>query len=681
MVGLTFGLILSSSGLATGQADQPEYLSQLDGYTVTATRYDQPIEVIPAAVSLVSRDQVQRARQQLSLDEALQMVPGVFVLNPYNFAQDSRIAIRGFGAGADFGIRGIKLFVDGIPATTPDGQGEVDGMDLGSVERIEILRGPSSAIYGSAAGGVIKIETETGPPIPFVETRLMVGDYDLWQLQSKLGGRRDSLGYLVSTRRTTFGGYRENSRVENSTLNAKFDWYPESNSRYSLIVNWIDFPRQDDAGGLTRGDAVAQPRQAQPRNLFFRSGEEVEQLKVGIAHERILDGGGGLEARGYWLQRDFQNRLPFTSGGQVFLDRKVQGGGLLYRREVTGGRWRAGMDLDWQDDLREQRDNLAGVTGGRALRQEEKVDNPGFFVDRTIEVGEQVILTGALRYDRVRFRVNDLFLEDGDDSGVLSFTAWSPMVGALWQVRDGLSFYLNVAKGFETPTTTELENPRGGGFNPELTAQEAINYETGMRGRVSLDAGWVELDLALFLIEIEDALVPFQLADFPGRDFYRNAASSRRAGIEFSLRRDWENGWKLGYTQTVSDFTYRNFEVGGVDFAGRRLPGIPQYHGAIALSYEPETGLFLNWQTRLIGEFFADDGNKEKISAYQVSDLRFGYQWKSGRWEWEPFGGIYNLFGEDYFANVRTNAFGGRYFEPAPPRNFFGGLKVTYHFD
>ncbi|MFP4203828.1 MAG: TonB-dependent receptor plug domain-containing protein [Opitutales bacterium] len=203
-------------------AQSENELRELEPVLVEATRTEIPIQEAPAAIGSVGQEAIQRGKQQIAIDEALKNVPGVFILNRYNFAQDTRISVRGFGAQADFGIRGIKLMVDGIPATTADGQGGVDGIDFGSSESIEVLRGPAAALYGTASGGVIRMESESGPSEPFAETRYAAGEHGFQNVQTKAGGEMDQLNYMVSASRLDFAGYRNHSRTESLKFNGKF---------------------------------------------------------------------------------------------------------------------------------------------------------------------------------------------------------------------------------------------------------------------------------------------------------------------------------------------------------------------------------------------------------------------------------------------------------------------------
>lgn len=675
IVAVSLGLCCGTVVLAASEA------VRLPEYRVTATQLSQPSAQVPFAVSELTTEQIQRASLQLSLDEPLQTVPGVFVLNPYNYAQDSRIAIRGFGARANFGIRGIQLFADGIPATTPDGQGSVDAIDLGSTERIEVFRGPASAIYGAASGGVLWLQTESGPEQPFLETRWTAGADDLFQAQIKAGGQHADLHYLLSGSYLDYDGYRDHSETENRRMNAKFGYAFSPDSDLTAIVNVIDIPKQNDPGGLTLEEAKTDPSQARQRNVDFDSGESVEQTTLGLMYTHRLSAPHSIELNSYYVQRDFENRLPFESGGQVAFDRDYWGGGALYRYREAQVEAVVGFSYDLQQDDRVRYDNLSGVRGDLSLQQDEEIENLGLFAVSSVALTDAVTVSAALRQDFTEYAVKDRFLSDGDDSGERDFDETSPLLGVIWEFRPELALYANVAQSFETPTSTELANPSGGGFNADLEPQTATSYELGLKGSTRwLNERPVSYELVAFHIEIDDSIVPYELPSDLGRDYFRNAGESARDGIEAALQLELLGDLTLDLTYTWSDFEYTEFETEAGDFSGNQLPGIPEHLANLQLNYRHASGLFVRWNTRYTGSMQADDANSTKVDDSTVSDLRFGWLHEQGGWTVEPYLGVNNVFDEFYFANIRINAFGGRYYEPAPERNAYAGIRLRYGF-
>lgn len=682
---LPTGILLLLPIFALSADDEPSVL-QLDKITITATRIENEQEKLPIAVGTVGEDEIQLGRQQLGLDESLTAIPGLFFQNRYNFAQDERISIRGFGARADFGIRGIRIYADGIPQTLPDGQSSVDALDLGSTRRIEVIRGPFSAVYGAASGGVIDIITEDGPEIPYISGRLNTGSYGYRQGQVKAGGQTGDLNYLVNGSRTTLDGYREHSSYSSKLLNSKFRYDLDDSSDLTVVLNAVDSPRADDPGGLTETEVREDRKQAAPRNLLFDTGEELDQQTLGLAYNREIGMQHRFMLRNYYVQRNFRNKLPFDinsngQGGSVKLDRFFSGGGGNYTYSGNllnkGNQLVLGFDIDAQRDHRKRFANNEGVKGIKTTDQDEDVTSYGVYFQDALEVTDSITLTLGARYDHLRYEVDDHMSLTG--SGDTSFDETSPMLGLAWSIDPAVNLYGNIARSFDPPTTTELANPFGtSGFNPDLKPQTATNYEIGAKG---LLPGRLRYEVALFRINVDDELVSFELGG-SGQSFYENAGSSTHEGLETALSMELFPGLTGTLTYTYSDFTFDTFrDHDGNIYDGNKIPGVPDNEFHVELGYQHPSGFYASWDLLHAGSFYADNANTVKSGAYNVANLRAGYvqQWK--QWEISPFIGINNMFGEKYFDNIRTNASFGRYFEPAPERNYYGGIGLRYNFD
>jgi len=644
---------------------------------ITPTRVEKSSDEIPAAISVIGQEEIQLGSEQLGLDESLGRVPGLFTLNRYNFAQDLRLSIRGFGARSSFGIRGIKVIVDGIPETLPDGQGSVDGIDIGSTSQITVIRSPSSSLYGNASGGAILIESERGTLTPFAEARATFGDYNFRKQQLKTGGDTGKLNYLLNLSNTTTDGYRDQSKFENTQLNTRFESRLSASSSLLTTIHHTDQPVADDPGGLTAEEAASDPSQARARNQLFDAGEELEQTRIGLLYKTSLSENHDLEARIYNTDRDFNNKLPFEDGGIVKLDRDFYGTGIKYTAEGDlankSNRFLVGIDYDRQDDDRRRFDNLQGATGEQTFEQDELVTSLGVFLQNETQFSDIAEFTFGIRYDEVKFDVNDQFLADGDDSGKINFYQVSPMAGISIRYGSNTHLYATISSAFETPTTTELANPDGGGFNQSLDAQESTNYEVGIK---TSGLGY-RFEAALFHIDIDNELTPFELPTQPGRTFYENAGSSSRNGLELSYTLQFAEQFSLSTAYTYSDFTFDRFtDANGNEFDGNQSPGIPQDLLYLDLSWFGDSGFYAKWDVTYTGDIYADNANQTSVESSTVSNLRLGHNAVYDDWEVTSFLGVNNLFDEDYNDNIRINAFGGRYFEPAPERNAYIGITV-----
>ena len=654
-------------------------LSKQEPIIINATRVDKRADDIPAAVSIVGQDKIQLGSEGLGLDESLDLVPGLFFQNRYNFSQDLRASIRGFGARSSFGIRGIKIIVDGIPETLPDGQGSIDGIDIGSARQISVIRGPASSLYGNASGGAILIETEQGGGMPFAEFRITAGDYGYTKPQVKVGGGSDDLKYLVNVSKTDIEGYRDHSEFENTQMNARFDYSLSDTSSLLTTIHHTDQPIANDPGGINAADAAANPEQARNFNVSRDAGEDLKQTRIGFLYKTELDDSSSLEARFYNTTREISARLPVQPSGTIFIDRTFNGGGLKYtlKNELAGmqNRILVGLDYDRQDDDRDRYDNNSGIQGAQTLGQNELVTSLGTFVQNETKLSDELELTLGLRYDDIEFDVTDSFLGDGNDSGKVTLSEATPTVGLSFKQSDNTRLYTTISKSFETPTTTEFANPSGGGgFNPGLEPQKATNYEVGIK----TETDDFRFEAAVFHIDIKDELTPFELpAPLDGRTYFENAGSSTRDGLEVYYSRQLSQQIVLATAYTYSDFKFDKFtDVNNNVFDGNRTPGLPEHKLNLDLSWYGENGIYTSLNNAYVGELFADNANTDKVDSYVVSDLRVGYNKFFKDWELESFVGVNNLFDESYNSNIRINAFGKRYYEPAPDRNFLVGVTV-----
>lgn len=674
-----FSCIIAVTGILSNAMAKAQVLEEI---IVQAARIEQPLDQTPWSVSVINKDEIQTGKQQLGLDESLARVPGVFMQDRYNFAQDLRIAIRGFGARAAFGIRGIRIYVDGIPATTPDGQGGVDSIDIGSADNIEVLRGPSSALYGAAAGGVINITTENGTDEPFVEGRVSFGDYGFEKTQLKTGGQAGSLNYLMNLSHMSLDGYRDNSETENTLFNSRLNYEINEDSSFTAIINAVDSPKANDPGSLTESQAGTDPRSARDLNLQYGTGEALSQQQAGFVYRNNFAPSHELILRNYYVWRKFENKQPFQVGGVVAFQRFFMGGGAQYNwsGSLLGhqNKLSLGFDIDSQGDSRQRYNNISGVKGPLSLNQFENVDSIGTFIQDVLQLHDQLALTLGLRYDDVSFDVEDRFLADGNDSGSISFDEFSPSAALLWSPTGSFNIYGRIATSFETPTTTEFANPNGGGgFNTALKPQTATNYEIGMKGRLNEK---VRYEISLFTMEVQDELVPFEVPAFPSKVFYRNAGKSTRNGLETSVSVNLLPNLTSTLAYSYSDFNFDRYTTTSGTFDGNVIPGIPEHQFFAELAYKGQNGLYINWDIQAVSRLYANDANTATNPSYVVSDLRAGYDGVFGKWKLGPFLGFNNLFDESYNGNVRLNAFGSRYYEPAPGFNTYGGVSVGYSF-
>ncbi|MDT8448654.1 MAG: TonB-dependent receptor [Wenzhouxiangellaceae bacterium] len=658
---------------------------ELEPVTVRAARTETALADVPAAVTVIDGDELRRGGRLTSLAEVLVGVPGLFVQNATNFAQDARIALRGFGARSAFGIRGVAIVVDGIPHTLPDGQAQVDSIDLAEIERIEILRGPASALYGNAAGGVIRITTRSAAGAATAGVRQSAGEFGLLDTHASLAAGGSRAGVRLSLGRLESDGFRRHARAEQYRANARFDLEPGPATRIRAHAGYFETPIERDPGALTAEQARAAPRMANPANVRFDAGELLEQWRFGAGLDHRFADIGRLHVAAFGYLRDFENRLPFADGGQVTFERAFSG--LDLRQELGTGRLGLagqatfGIDYRRQDDDRRRFDNLDGIRGPRVLDQQEQVTALGVYFQQRARLGPDWTLAVGVRYDEVELDVDDRFVVDGDESGSRNWSEWSPDAGLTWRPAPGLSVYASVGTSFQTPTTTELANPEdpgsGGGFNRALQPQTARNVELGVRTEPSARLRW---EASVFRARIDDAITSFEVLEFSGtgRDFFRNAGRSTRYGVETAVRLLVTETIEVTAAYSHSDFEFDRFETPDGDFGGNRLPGVPRHLVDAGLAWHGAAGGFARLNLRTVGDLYADNANTAESDGYTRVDVGIGRDWRVHAWSVRAFVGIDNLFDTRYNDNVRVNAFGGRFFEPGPGRAVRAGIDVRW---
>ncbi len=639
----------------------------------------------PYAVSVAAGSELTRGNPGAYLEEALRALPGVQIQNRYNLASGERLAIRGFGSRAQFGIRGVRVLVDGIPATLPDGQTALDHLDVASLERVELLRGPGSALYGNAAGGVL-LFVSRAPTESFQSTvRSAAGSDGLRTVGGSASGRAAGVGYRVGASRYAYDGFRHDpvaadgsvyGRQERTILNVVFDAEVAS-GRLRLVANGLDLAAAN-AGSLSQALLDLGDRQAFRSSVLQKTREDIRQEQVGATWTGSVGNLDG-EVSAWGIRRDFEGRIP---SDVVAFDRSAGGVRALLSGSRAVGASRLGLgvgvEVEVQSDDRRNWANRSGDKGALVLDQKERVRNTGLFAQARLEPTRTLSVVAGLRYDAFRFRAEDRFTADGaDDTGERVMRAVSPSLGIVWEVAPRVEWFGSMATAFETPTTTELANrPEGaGGFNADLDPTRALTVEGGARARIG--QSW-SLEATLFRTDLRDELVPFEVPTSPGRTFYRNAGESSHQGWEITAEgRPLAAAWlRLAYTRV--DARFDAYVLPGSDFSGKRIPGLAPNRLDGRLLLELGAG-FVELRGLRQDAIPVNDANTAESPAALVADVRAGLRdVRAGRLSFDPFLAVANVLDRTYNASVVVNAFGGRYYEPGPGRTYQLGLSVTF---
>lgn len=649
---------------------------QLQEVEITALRQRQNPLRVPAALSLKTFSDSYTGGQR-SLQEYLYQIPGLNTLNSSNYAQDLRISIRGFGSRAAFGIRGIKLVVDQIPETTPDGQGQLDNIPLDLIERISVLRGPSSLRFGNASGGVISIDTRDPGDEVAHRFSSRLGTYGQSQYTYSLTLPSSAGGLIMQLSHQKINGFRDHSAVETSMLNAKFLHRFNSSTKWVTQFNYTDSPLAEDPGAVNLTDFERDPLAARPQNEAFAAGERIRHYKIGSSLTYDFKG-NTLSGYGFFSGRYFEGFLPFADGGAVILDRLYagQGASVVLRSNLVAkwsSQWQIGYDWAAQKDNRKRYVNEQGQRGVLTLDQDERFSSFGTYA--IYELNNRNFLAQlGLRYDANQLRLDDLYLSDSvDTSDALQLNAFSPQFGASYGLSRQTSLFFNASRAYETPALSELANSPSGdlGFNKALDVQRTQMFELGIRKRDQA----TQWELVLFSGTTTNDILPYELEAFPGRSFFRNTGSTQRDGVEASyLRRFKRLDIDLVYTYMKLQFSGSNLAQ---ELEGNSLPGVPDHSASLQLSYAISKSTNLQYQRLFRGSLFADDANMHKVPSLWLDHFTVSRQIQWGQTSSRLAIGVQNLANVSYADNIRINAFGGRFYESGLPRQFFLSLSAS----
>jgi iron complex outermembrane recepter protein len=674
---LLIAILLQFSFIHTvsAQQDSLTFSIESDSVFITATRIKQKISDAPYAITLLRPDFISKGQQRLSLKESLDFVPGVFTMNAENYAQDIRISIRGFGARSAFGIRGIKILVDGVPESTPDGQGQTDNLDINAIQNMEILRGPVSGLYGNASGGLLSVSTATSNDKNSTELFAGAGSFGYRNLHIMTHYRYNKWNATLQATNIRTEGYRTQSAMQNTILNTNIGFQLNEQHMFALILNYANSPQADDPGGLTASELANDRRMAAPANVRWNAGESVKQSKIAL---RWLYSGERLESEvnTWYIHRDFENFLPFTNGGVVNLKRDFPGitARFTYRSSILKLPWTlsGGVDAELQQDFRLRFNNTDGIKGETSVfRQQEIFRNTGVYLLNKIHFHEKLEGSISLRQDLINIEARPADREREQ----LDYAALNPSVGMNWRVAQDIRLYANYSTNFESPALIELSNnPSGGtGFNADLLPQTAKSGELGVRYQ---PAGSIQTEAALYYIRIKDEILPYELAQFPQRIFYRNAGNTVRKGMEISLNYRINEALRLFNSWTVADFRYEKYMSGNNDFKGNRPAAQPLHQFFSDLRYIHQKGWFAILNAKYTSALFADDANTISEKGFTLLHLKTGKEMRFSRYTIEPCIGIQNLTNSRYNSNIRINAAAGRYYEPAPERHWFVSIRM-----
>lgn len=679
-------------------------VAKLPTLHVEATRTDTGYLQTPASVFRIEAPQVDSS-SQVNLTEVVKGIPSLQIRNRENYAQDLQLSMRGFGARSTFGVRGIRLYVDGIPATMPDGQGQTSNIDLSSLDHVEVLTGPFSSLYGNSSGGTILTSTKEGQGKDSIELSYSGGSHDKSRaglvLQGGAKGANEP-SYIISSSYFDTDGYREHSGAEKVLNNAKLSWNLDDGSKINWVTNYVKI-NADDPGGLTRADWQNNPKQVVQNVLDYNARKEIEQTQTGLTWSKPINDQHELYAMTYMGQRQVTQYQSIPDTVQKNPNTPYQAGGVIdFKRNYYGAdfRWTGkellpnttlsiGIALDAMKEDRQGYQNFndtgdKGVKG--ALRRDE--DNTLWNIDPYVQASWQFLPTWRLdtgvRYSNVHYKSKDYYIVglNGDNSGKTSYEEVLPSVALSWQITPEVLAYASYAKGFETPTLTEMAYPaQGGASTLDLKPSTSDTYETGLKSQNQLG----DFTLAVFQTKTKNDIVSAE--SFGGRSTFRNADKTLREGVEFAWNKKLWRDLIATASYTYLDATFDSTVPAAGKISeipeGNAIPGIAKNQAYVSLAWQPSHGLYGGVDVQYMDKVYVNDTNSDAAPSYSVTSANVGYAWVMGDWKVNSFARVDNLFDRNYAGSVIVNDSTqpvGRYFEPADGRNWSAGLRVIKQF-
>uniref|UniRef100_UPI0030D7C3A3 TonB-dependent receptor family protein n=1 Tax=Acidovorax sp. sic0104 TaxID=2854784 RepID=UPI0030D7C3A3 len=640
-----------------------------------------------ASHSSVAVDGFSQPTPLVHLSELLSGQAGVVTQDRGNYAQDLQIAVRGFGARATFGVRGVRILVDGIPATMPDGQGQAATAHLPSAAQVDVLRGPLAQLYGNAAGGVVQVTTREPRTTGTAQAGLAVGSHGQRLVDASLDFGDQRLGGLVDISHFGLEGWRDHSAARRTHVNGKLVARPDGRTRITALLNLYEQPLAQDPLGLTRAQMQGNPRQAPAVASAFDTRKSVSQNQLGLVMDHQLSPSDSLQLRAYGGVRDLTQYLSFSgaaansAGGVVSLDRTYRGMGAAWTRSVRLGSglpvtWTAGVETHRMAEHRQGFVNDAGMRGDLRRNEQDRATNTDVYGQLDAWLSTRWRAIAGLRASQVRVQVDDRHITPAnpDDSGTRSWRHTSPVLGMVWSATDTVNLYANMGRGFETPTLAEMAYSLGNtGPNYALSASRSRQWEVGAKWRGEQQ----QIDVAWFATRSRGEIVPVETVN--GRSVFQNVDNVRRQGLELAWRAA-RGAWSSNATYTYLDAQFGNAYVGAASAAvaaGNRLPGTARHMAQWTIEHAPSARWRVGGAVHLSGRVFANDTNSESAPGFAVLGLRAGYQ-LPGTTRWQFWARLDNVFNRHYAGTLVVNDGNGRFFEPAAGRRVMVGARAQF---
>ena len=705
-------------------------IKQLAPTVVTATRVEANSFDLPVSIDVVSKSNIQDAQLKMNLSESLIRIPGITAQSRSQFSQDPQISTRGFGSRSSFGVRGLRIYVDGIPFTMPDGIGQPGNIDLGTIKAIEVMRGPFSSLYGNSSGGVIQLLTEDAPKTPEVSSEFLTGSYGTNRQNAKAAGAVGNVDYLINFSNFETDGYRQNSSAKKEQFTAKVKINISDSTKLTMLANWMDMDAQDPLAlkrvqssssattnanvsvSVIEPSAFDDPRAIPSVASLANTRVSRKNQQIGFNLEHAFNDNNTINIISYVGKRDNLQYLSLysTSSTAVAPATKADGGrASAISRDFWGTEFRytnkgqildrayqitAGINYGNMEDNRSDINAYSGVIMDSSnlsnvnRREVNLAKNFDQYFQAQYAIAGSVDLHAGIRKTKVDIKVEDNLVDLSrqttiakyrDSSGKLSYEKTTPVVGAVWKVSPMLNLYANYGKGFETPNLIEIgfnDATVGTGPNLNLTPSQSDNYEIGAKAFANSNT---RISTAIFRTNTDKEIVVQSAGAYTT---YQNAGKTKRQGIEASIDSQLPNNFAIYGAYTFLDAKFDStFTSNGTVNAGNNIPGTyrQQMYGEASWKY-PEFGFYTALETRYNSKVFVNDTNTDTADSYTVVNIRAGFQQSVSNWKFNEFLRVENIADKDYIGSIRVNDTNSRFFEPAVGRNWMVGVNANYRF-
>ena len=688
-------LAISSAfgGLSVAEAEEEKTLT-LSPVVVTATRQAQNSFDLPIAIDVVTEKDIKDGQLQMQLSESLIRIPGITAQNRTQQAQDPQISSRGFGSRSSFSVRGVRVYVYGIPLTMPDGQGQPGVVDLSAIKSIEVMRGPFSSLYGNSSGGVIQMFTADAPATPTFGATTMFGSYGTKRQVLEAAGQSEGIEYMLNVSNFESDGYRANSQSDKQMATAKFKIHISDDTKLTTLVNWFEQDAQDPLG-LTRANVEQNRKGVVLAALNANTRVSRSHTQVGFNLEHAINETNKISFIPYVGTRSNSQVLPInalgTNARTSEIQRSFYGTDLRWDNNgvVLGKAYNISLGVNYgksEDDRLDINTQLAGAPANALNRDEENIStNYDRYIQGKLAATETIDIHAGLRRTKVNLRVNDNYTTVagfGNNSGSVSYNKTNPVIGVTWKATPEVNLYANYGRGFETPTFVEAAySSATNGATPNLSLKPSTseNFELGTKAYITDNT---RANLTLYYIKTDDEIVA-SLTDAANRSIFANANQTIRKGAELSLESSFNNNISTYFSYTLlnakfdSDFTGAT----GLIASGNRIPGTysNQAYGEIRWRYEP-LGFYTALEGRYNSKVYVNDRNTDAASSYAIFNIRAGFEQLVSNWMFKEFIRIENLTDKEFIGSVRINDANSRFFEPAAERNYLLGLSAHYKF-